>query len=122
VEIVSVEEKFGVPEDGEKLAYAPDGRPEADRLTVPVNPTMDETETVAFADSPCTTSPFAGLTETLKSGTPPPLSISNRKLSRLRSPADTGERATKNRRQSRSEKQVCILLKLQPPFLAFVHV
>jgi hypothetical protein len=38
VEIVSVEVKLGVPEAGLKLAVAPDGRPEADRLTVSVKP------------------------------------------------------------------------------------
>jgi hypothetical protein len=38
VEIVSVESKLGVPDDRLKLAVAPEGRPEADRLTVSVKP------------------------------------------------------------------------------------
>jgi hypothetical protein len=50
--MVSVEVKLGVPEDGLKLAVAPDGRPEADRLTVSLNPAMEVMETVALVDPP----------------------------------------------------------------------
>jgi hypothetical protein len=68
VEIVRVELKLGVPEDGLKLAVAPDGRPEADKLTVSLNPAIADTETVAVVDSPCTTDPEAGLMPMEKSG------------------------------------------------------
>ena len=62
--------KLGVPDNGLKLAVAPEGRPEADRLTVLLKPSIEETETVAVADSPCTADPEDGLTLTEKSGTP----------------------------------------------------
>ena len=67
---MSVEMKLGVPDVGLKLAVAPDGRPEADRLTVLLNPSIDETETVVVLDPPCTTEPEVGLTLMVKSGTP----------------------------------------------------
>jgi hypothetical protein len=69
VETVSVEVKLGVPDDGEKLAVAPDGKPEAVRPTVEANPPLGEIETVAVVDSPCTTDPEVGLTLMLKSWT-----------------------------------------------------
>jgi hypothetical protein len=69
VEIVSVELKLGVHEDGLKVGAAPDGRPEADRLTVSVKPPIEVMETVAPADPPCTTEPEIGLTLMVKSGT-----------------------------------------------------
>ena len=52
VDIVSVELKLGVPEDGLKLAGAPVGRPDADRLTVSLKPSTEVSETVAVTDSP----------------------------------------------------------------------
>ena len=64
-----VELKLGVPEDGLKLAVAPDGRPVAVRLTVLVNPAIDEMETVAVVDPPWATDPEAGLTVMVKSAT-----------------------------------------------------
>jgi len=66
---VSVEVKLGVPEDGLKLAVAPEGRPEVDRLTVLAKPPIEVMETVAPADPPCTTEPEVGLTLMVKSGT-----------------------------------------------------
>ena len=68
IEIVSVELKPGVPEDGLKLAVAPGGRSEADRLTVLVKPPIEVMETVALADPPCATEPEVGLTLMVKSG------------------------------------------------------
>jgi hypothetical protein len=60
--------KLGVPEGGVKVAVAPDGRPEADRLTVSVKPPIEVMETVATADPPCTADPDVGLTLMAKSG------------------------------------------------------
>ena len=68
VEIVRVELKLGVPEDGLRLAIAPDGRPRVERLTVEVNPPVGERETIAVTGPPCTTDPELGLTLMLKSG------------------------------------------------------
>ena len=68
MEIVSVVSKLGVPDDRLKPAVVPEGGPEADRLTVLVNPAMDETETVTLVDSPCLTDTDTGLIPTLKSG------------------------------------------------------
>jgi hypothetical protein len=68
VVILIVEVKLGVPDAGEKVALAPDGRPEVDRLTVFVNPAIEVTETVAVVEPPCMTDAEAGLTDTLKSG------------------------------------------------------
>jgi hypothetical protein len=68
VEIVSVEVKLGVPYAGLRAALAPDGRPETDKRTVSLKPSTGSTETVVLVDSPCTTDPEVGLTETLKSG------------------------------------------------------
>ena len=68
VDIVSVELKPGVPEDGLKVAVTPAGRPEADRVTVSPNVSTRETDTVVLTDSPCTAEPEVGLTEMLKSG------------------------------------------------------
>ena len=61
--------KLGVPEDGLKLAVAPEGRPDVDRLTVLVKPPIEVMETVAPADPPCATEPEVGLTLMVKSGT-----------------------------------------------------
>jgi hypothetical protein len=69
VEIVSVEVKLGVPEDGLKLAVAPDGRPEADKLTVLLKFSTEASETVAVTDAPWTADPELGLTLMVKSGT-----------------------------------------------------
>ena len=52
VEIVSVEVKVGVPDDGVNVAVAPDGRPDADKLTVSLKPFTEVSETVAVTDSP----------------------------------------------------------------------
>ena len=52
VEIVSVEVKLGVPDEGLKLAVAPDGRPEADRLTISLKPPTESSETVDVTDPP----------------------------------------------------------------------
>jgi hypothetical protein len=68
-EIVIVDVNVGVPEDGLKVTDAPDGRPEADRLTMPLKPLMDETETVAVTDPPRFTDLDAGLTLIVKSFT-----------------------------------------------------
>ena len=38
MEISSVEVKLGAPDDGAKVAVAPDGRPDAVRLTVLLKP------------------------------------------------------------------------------------
>ena len=65
VTIVSVELKLGVPEDELKEA---DRSPEADRLTVLLNPAIEETETVAVVKPPRTTEPEVGLTPMEKSG------------------------------------------------------
>lgn len=59
--------KLGVPLSGEKLAVAPDGRPEADRLTVLLKLSTEVSETVAATDSPWMTDPELGLT-LMKSG------------------------------------------------------
>ena len=69
MEIVSVESKLGVPDGRLKLAVAPEGRSEADRLTVSVKPPIEVMETVAPADPPCATEPEVGLTLMVKSGT-----------------------------------------------------
>jgi hypothetical protein len=69
VEIVRVELKLGVPEDGLKLAVAPKGRPEADKLTALLKPSTEVSETVVLVDPPCTTDPDVGLTPIVKSGT-----------------------------------------------------
>jgi hypothetical protein len=69
VEIVRTEVKVGVPEGGVKVAVAPDGRPEADKLTVLLKPSIEVSETVALVDPPCTTDPDVGLTSIVKSGT-----------------------------------------------------
>jgi hypothetical protein len=69
VEIVRVELKLGVPEDGLKLAVAPKGRPEADKLTALLKPSTEVSETVALVDPPCATDPEVGLTLMMKSGT-----------------------------------------------------
>ena len=69
MEIVSAESKPGIPEGGAKLAVAPEGRPEADRLTVSLKPPTGASETVAITDTPWTADPDVGLTLTEKSGT-----------------------------------------------------
>ena len=69
VEIVSVEVKLGVPEAGAKVAAAPEGRPEADKLTVSLKPSTEVSETVAATDPPWTADPELGLTLMVKSGT-----------------------------------------------------
>jgi hypothetical protein len=68
VEIVSVDVKLGVPDDGEKLAVAPNGRPDADKLTALLNPATDPRDTVVVVDPPCKTDPEVGLTPMVKSG------------------------------------------------------
>jgi len=67
--MVIVDENVGVPDDGLKLADAPDGRPEAERLTagIPADPDTAETVTVVEALPPGATVPLSGLTETEKS-------------------------------------------------------
>ena len=52
VEIVSVEVKLGAPDDGVKVAVAPDGRPDVVRLTVLLKPLTEASETVVLADPP----------------------------------------------------------------------
>ena len=53
---------------GVKLAVVPLGRPEADRLTVALNPPLPVSETVVPTDWPCVTEPDVGSTDMLKSG------------------------------------------------------
>ena len=52
VEIVSVEVKLGAPDDGAKVAVAPDGRPDVVRLTVLLKPPTEVSETVVLEDTP----------------------------------------------------------------------
>ena len=52
MEIVSVEVKLGAPDDGVKVAVAPDGRPDAVRLTVLLKPLTEVSETAVLADTP----------------------------------------------------------------------
>ena len=66
---MSAEVKLGVPDNGLKATDAPEGRPEADKLTALLKPSIEETETVAVFDPPCTADPEVGLTLMLKSGT-----------------------------------------------------
>jgi hypothetical protein len=68
VEIVSVEVKPGVPDDWAKVAVAPDGRPDAVRLTVLLKSLTEVSETVVLADTPWFTDPDVGLTLIVKSG------------------------------------------------------
>jgi hypothetical protein len=68
VEIPSVDVKAGVREGGVKLAAAPWGRPEAERVTRSAKPSTPRIETVADRDSPWMAEPEAGVTETEKSG------------------------------------------------------
>ena len=70
--MVIVELKSGVPDEGLKLAEAPEGSPEAERETVLLKPLIRETETVAPTELPRCTDPDEGLTLRLKSGEPPP--------------------------------------------------
>ena len=67
VEIVSVEVKLGVPDDGVKLAVPPDGRPDDVRLTVLLKPLTEVSETVVLTDPPWFTDPDVGLTLMVKS-------------------------------------------------------
>ena len=60
--------KLGVPDGGEKLAFAPDGRSLADKFTVSLKPPTEVSETVATTDSPWTTDPELGFTLMVKSG------------------------------------------------------
>ena len=68
VEIFSVEARAGAPEEGLKLAVAPEGRPEADKLTVSTKPPTGVIEMIAVTDSPWRTNPEVGLTRITKSG------------------------------------------------------
>ena len=77
VEIVRVEVNDGVPEDGTNAAVAPVGRPEADRLTTSLNPSIGVTDTVVVVDSPCCAVPKIGLTEMVKSGTSAAVTVSS---------------------------------------------
>jgi hypothetical protein len=52
----------GVTGFGLKLAFAPDGSPDAVRLTGLLNPAIEETVTVAVAEPPGATEPELGLT------------------------------------------------------------
>lgn len=67
VEIVSVELKLSVPEDGLKLAVALRGRPEADRRTVLLKPKREVTVTIALVDPPAVISADVGFTLMAKS-------------------------------------------------------
>jgi len=77
----------------------------ADRLTVLLKPLIEVRKTVAFSFSPLRTDPELGLTFTRKSGG----SNTNLKSSYACLPSDVGGKATKNRMQSRSERQTCNL-------------
>jgi hypothetical protein len=68
VTMVSVDVKLGLPDEGSKLEVAPDGRPEADRLTMLSKPLMGDKETVTVIDSPCFFDPDIGLALIVKSG------------------------------------------------------
>ena len=58
-----------MPEDGTNAAVAPVGRPDRERVTTSLKPSIGDAVTVAVADSPCWTEAEAGSTEMLKSGT-----------------------------------------------------
>ena len=60
--------KLGVPDNGLKATDAPEGRPEADKLTLSAKPAIEETETVVVVDPPCVTVPEVGFTLMEKSG------------------------------------------------------
>lgn len=67
VDMVMVLVNVGLPDDGLKLTVAPDGRPEAVKLTVAVEPLTSETVTVAVTLPPAVTLPLAGETDIEKS-------------------------------------------------------
>jgi len=67
VEIVNVLENVGLPEDGLKLAEAPEGKPEAERLTDFAEPLVRVTLTVVVMLLPTITVPLDGLTDIEKS-------------------------------------------------------
>ena len=67
VEIVIVLVKDGVPELGLKLYGAPEGKPEAERVTDWVEPETSPTLTAADTLPPCCTLPLWGLTDIEKS-------------------------------------------------------
>jgi hypothetical protein len=56
-----------------KLAVTPAGKPEADKLTLPVKPAIGVMEMVLLPLVPCVTVKLAGEAESEKSGVPPPL-------------------------------------------------
>jgi hypothetical protein len=53
--IVQVLEKVGLPEDGLKEDVAPEGSPDADRLTLCVEPPVKVTVTIFEPEPPCVT-------------------------------------------------------------------
>jgi hypothetical protein len=67
VAMVIVLVNVGLPDDRLKLADAPEGKPEAERLTVWVGPLTNETVTVADILLPCWTLPLLGVADTEKS-------------------------------------------------------
>jgi len=67
VDMAKVLENVGFPEDGLKLADAPDGNPVTSRLTDLEGPSTNVIETVAVVLLPFVTVPLVGLTETEKS-------------------------------------------------------
>jgi hypothetical protein len=67
VDIATVLVNVGFPEDGLKVTDVPLGRPEAERLTVWVEPLTSVTVTVAVTLPPCWVDPLLGLTEIEKS-------------------------------------------------------
>lgn len=54
------------------VAVTPDGRPEADKVTLPVKPPMSVTEIVLVPLDPCATERLVGDAAMLKSGVPAP--------------------------------------------------
>src|SRR5436853_36707 len=68
---VSVKVLLPVVLAGLKLAVTPLGRPEADRLTLPVNPFTGLTVIVLHVLPPCVTETLAGDAESEKSAAPP---------------------------------------------------